>query len=75
MRNKPKGVQAEPGTPGDPKSHLFVTNRVAIRPFFAFEAGKCAEFQRGSRQGGPTASISTFFLTIFWTRNVQIVIF
>ena len=58
------GVRAGPGTPRDPKSHLFVTNRVAIRPFFAFEAGKCAEFQRGSRQGGPTPSIS-FFLTIF----------
>ena len=33
-----QGVLAGPGTPRDPKSHLFVTNWVAIRPFFTFLA-------------------------------------
>ena len=71
MRNKPKGVQAEPGTPGDPKSHLFVTNWVAIQPFFKPKPGLYAEFRRGSRQIGPTPSISTFFRPFFDPKTAQ----
>ena len=65
----PKGVRAGPGTPRDPKTHLFVTNRVAIPPFWTSGPGFYAEFWRGSRQGGPTPSISTFFdhfWHVFW---------
>ena len=61
-----KGVLAGPGTPRDQKSHLFVTNWVAIQPFFKPKAGLYAEFRRGSRQIGLTPSISTFF-DHFWT--------
>ena len=56
-----QGVLAGPGTPRDPKSHIFVTNWVAIRPFCTIRVGKSAEFRRGSRQIGPTPSISTLF--------------
>ena len=48
----PKGVLAEPGTPTDSKSHLFVTNWVAIQPFCTFAARLYAEFRHGSRPGG-----------------------
>ena len=58
-------MRAGPGTPRDPKTHLFVTNRVAIPPFLTSGPGFYAEFRRGSRQGGPTPSISTFFFTFF----------
>ena len=68
----PKGVRAQPGTPRDPKSHLFVTNWVAIQPFCTSEAGFDAEFRRGSRQIGPTPSISTFFLTFFGPKMPKI---
>ena len=61
----PKGVLAGPGTPRDPPSNLFGPNRVAIWSFLAFPAPSCTEFRRGSRQGGPTPSISTFFFTFF----------
>ena len=54
-------VLAGPGNPRDQKSYLFVTNRVAIRPFFAFLVRKSAESRRGSRQIGPPPSISSFF--------------
>ena len=57
----PKGVLAGPRTPRDPKSHLFVTNWDAIQPFCMILRPGCAEFRRGSRQIGPTPSISTFF--------------
>ena len=57
----PKGVLAGPGTPRDPKSHLFVTKWVAIQPFWTILTGIDAEFQPGGRQIGPTPSISTFF--------------
>ena len=53
-----QGVLAGPGTPRDPKSHLFVTNWVAIQPFWTFAAGFDAEFRHGSRQGCPAPSIS-----------------
>ena len=66
-----QGVLAGPGTPRDPKSHLFVTNRVAIQPFCTSEAGFDAKFRRGSRQIGPTPSNSTFFWTIFDPKNAQ----
>ena len=56
----PKGVRAGPGTPRDPPNNLFGTNRVAIWSFFTSGPGFYAEFRRGSRQGGPTPSISTF---------------
>ena len=52
---RPQGVLAGPGTPRDPKSHLFVTKWVAIQPFWTFLARKCAEFRPGSRRGGPGA--------------------
>ena len=57
----PKGVLAGPGTPRDPKSYLFITKWVTILPFWKSLAGLCAEFRRGTRQIGPTPSISTFF--------------
>ena len=57
----PKGVLAGPGTPRDPKSHLFVTKWDAMAPFCTSEAGFDAKFRRGSRQIGPTPSNSTFF--------------
>merc|ERR1712147_374399 len=61
----PKGVLAWPGTPRDPKSHLFVTKWVAIPPYGTPGTAFCTEFRRGSRQIGPTPSISTLFLAIF----------
>ena len=61
----PKGVLAGPGTPRDPPNNLFGPNRVAIWSFLAFPAPSCTELRRGSRQGGPTPSISTFFFTFF----------
>ena len=48
----PKGVRAGPGTPRDPPSNLFGPNRAAIWSFLAFLTPYCAEFRRGSRQGG-----------------------
>ena len=66
----PKGVLAGPGTPRDPKSHLFVTNWVAIQPFCTSEAGFDAEFRCGSRQIGPTPQ-TQLFLDHFWTTNCQ----
>ena len=65
----PKGVLAGPGTPRDPKSHLFVTNRVAIQPFCTFAAGFDAELRRGSRQIGPTPPNS--MLGIFGQQMVK----
>ena len=62
---RPKGVRARPGTPRDPKSHLFVTKWVAIRPFCVFLRPVCAEFRSGARQIGLTPSISTFCSTFF----------
>ena len=55
------GVLARPGTPRDLKSHLFVTNRVANRPFCMILRPAGAEFRSGARQIGPTPSISTLF--------------
>ena len=52
---RPQGVLAGPGTPRDPKSHLFATKWVAIQPFWTFLAAKYAEFRPGSRRGGPGA--------------------
>ena len=65
------GVLAGPGTPRDPKSHLFVTNWVAIQPFCTSEAGIDAEFRRGSRQIGPTPSISTFLGSFFDPKTLK----
>ena len=59
------GVLAGPRTPRDPKSHLFVTKWVAIRPFCVFLRPVCAEFRSGARQIGPTPSISTFVQHFF----------
>ena len=49
---RPKGVLAGPGTPRDPKSHLFGINWVAIQPFWAFYARLDAEFPAGDVQNG-----------------------
>ena len=57
----PKGVLAGPRTPWDCKSHLFVTNQVAIQPFCKPPRPADAEFRCGSRQIGLTPSISTVF--------------
>ena len=65
------GVLAGPGTPRDPKSHLFVTKWVAIPPYGTPGTAFCTEFRRGSRQIGPTPSNSTFFWTIFDPKNAQ----
>ena len=51
--------------PKDLKSHLFVTKWDAVAPFGTWGPGSYAEFRRGSRQIGPTPSISTFFGVIF----------
>ena len=55
-----RGVLAGPETPSDPKSHIFVTNWVAIPPLCTFVAGPDAEFRRGSRQVGLTPPQSQF---------------
>ena len=55
------GVLAGPGTPRDPKSHLFATKWVAIPPFGTLKPGSSTEFRPGSRRGGPGAQIPTFF--------------
>ena len=68
----PPNMLARPGTPRDPKSHLFATNWVAIQPFSTSEAGFDAEFRRGSRQIGPTPSNSTFFGPFFEPKMPQI---
>ena len=49
------GVLAGPGTPRDPKSHLFATKWVAIPPFGTLKTGSGTEFWPGSRRGGPAA--------------------
>ena len=61
---RPKGVLAGPGTPRDPKSHLFVTKWVAVAPFGTLKPGSGSEFRPGSRRGGPGAQIPTFFSPI-----------
>ena len=61
----PKGVLAGPGTPRDPKSHLFVTKWVAIRPFCVFLRPVCTEFCSRARQIGLPPSISTLFHHFF----------
>ena len=58
------GVLAGPGTPRDPKSHLFATKWVAIPPFWTLRPGSGSEFRPGSRRGGPGAQIPTFFSPI-----------
>ena len=57
----PKGVLAGPGTPRDPKSHVFGANRFAIRPFCVFLRPVDTQFRSGARQIGPTPSTSIFF--------------
>ena len=52
---RPQGVLAGPGTPRDPKSHLFATKWVAIPPFGTLKPGSGTEFRPGSRRGGPGA--------------------
>ena len=59
-----KGVLAGPGTPRYPKSHLFVTNGVTIRPFLTSGPGFCAEFRCGSREGVPPPQSQLVFFTI-----------
>ena len=49
-----------PGTPRDPKSHLFANKWVAIPPFVTLKPGSGTEFRPGSRRGGPGAQIPTF---------------
>ena len=61
---RPKGVLAGPGTPRDPKSHLFVAKWVAVAPFGTSKPGSGSEFRPGSRRGGPGAQIPTFFSPI-----------
>ena len=56
----PPGVLARPGTPRDPKSHLFATKWVAIPPFGTLKPGSGSEFRPGSRRGGPRAQIPIF---------------
>ena len=51
--------------PKGPKSHLFVTNRVAIQPFWTLLIPVDAKFRPRSRQIGPTPSISTFLGSFF----------
>ena len=70
----PKGVLAGPGTPRDPKSHLLVTNWVAMTPFDTWGPGLGAEFRRESHQEGPAPSISIFF-TILEPKKCPNVIF
>ena len=67
----PKGVLAGPGTPRDPKSHLFVTKWVAVAPFGTWGPRPGAEFRCESRQGGPTPSISSFFVHHFGAQKWQ----
>ena len=60
-----KGVLAGTGTPRHPKSDVFVTKWVAIPPYGTPGTAFFTEFRRGSRQIGPTPSISTLFSTTF----------
>ena len=68
------GVLVGPGTPRDPKSHIFVTNWVAIQPFCAILQPTPAEFRRASRQIGPTPSIQLCFCPC-WTKQTGKVLF
>ena len=72
---RPKGVLAGPGTPRDPKSHLFVTKWVAVAPFGTLKPGSGSEFRPGSRRGGPGAQIPTFLFAYFGSKNAQKSIF
>ena len=54
-RRRPQGVLAGPGTPRDPKSHLFATKWVAIPQSGTWDPGPDAEFRPGSRRGDPGA--------------------
>ena len=72
-RARAQGCASWARNPKGPKSHLFVTNWVAIQPFCTSLVPGCAEFRRGSRQIGPTPSISTHFFTFldqFVMKNV-----
>ena len=60
---RPQGVLAGPGTPRDPKSHLFVTKWVAIQPFWTFLAV------------GIPGPESQLFVHPFWTHKCQKVYF
>ena len=59
--NWPPTMLARPGSPRDPKLHLFVTKWVAMAPFETWGPGPGAE----SRQGGPAPSIPTLFSPIW----------
>ena len=62
---------AGPGTPRDPKSHFFGTKLVAIQPYGTPGTAFCTEFRSGTRQIGPTTSISTFFWVNFDPQNAK----
>ena len=68
------GVLAGPGTPRDPKSHLFATKWVAIPPFGTLKPGSGTEFRPGSRRGGPGPKYQLFF-RLFWTQKCPKVYF
>ena len=67
----PHGVLAGPGTPRDPKSHLFATKWVAIPPFGTLKPGSGTEFRPGSRRGGVPGPESTLLFDPFWTQECQ----
>ena len=66
----PKGVLAGPGTPRDPKSHLFVTKWVAVAPFGTWGPRPGAEFRCESRQGGPTPLNLNFLFSPLWSHKM-----
>ena len=70
-----QGCAGRARNPKGPQTYLFVTKWVAIQPFCTSEAGSYAEFRRGSRQIGPTPSISTFFRPFLSPKKAQKCIF
>ena len=59
----------EPGP--EPQGTPIGTNQVTIWSFSAFPAPSCAEFRRGSRQGGPAPQSQLFLHHVRPTKNAK----
>ena len=71
---RPKGVLAGPGTPRDPKSHLFVTKWVAVAPW-DFKTGIRLRIPAQISPWGSRGPNPNFFLAHFGPKNAQKYIF
>ena len=70
-----KGVLAGPGTPRDPKSHLFVTKWVAVAPFGTWGPARGQNFVANLARGGSRPLNLNFFPHHFGATKCKNVVF